>query len=314
MDTAIEAQGVSKSFGQLAVLDSIDLRIERASVFCLLGPNGAGKTTLVRILTTLLPMDSGTATIEGLDVATQPKRIHRLIGVTGQFASVDELLTGVENLVMIGRLHHLGKSEARARAKRLLERFDLTHASNRLVRSYSGGMRRRLDIAASLIADPKVLFLDEPTTGLDPRSRHALWDMIRELTADGLTVLLTTQYLEEADVLADRIAVLDNGTIVNEGSARELKREVGSELLTIALSEPQQLSIALNIARTGQATVDSKAHALTMPIQSPEHLRAVLNRFAEEQIQIDDVALASPTLDDVFFSLTETPSRQEAAT
>ncbi len=246
MSTAIiEAEGLAKSFGDVDALKGVDLTVEAGTVFGLLGPNGAGKTTTVRILTTLLAPDTGWARVAGYDVVTQRGPLRREIGLAGQYAAVDEILTGRENLIMVGRLYRLAIAEAKARADEILERFDLTDARDRQVKTYSGGMRRRLDLAASLVGRPQVLFLDEPTTGLDPRSRLGLWDFIEDLVAEGTTLLLTTQYLEEADRLANRIAVIDHGTVIAEGTSADLKGTIGGDVLELELADPSQLEAAV---------------------------------------------------------------------
>jgi ABC-2 type transport system ATP-binding protein len=287
-------------------LDGVDLRVPAGTVLGLLGPNGAGKTTAVRILTTLLPPDSGSARVAGLDVSRQAPQLRARIGLAGQYAAVDENLTGEENLEMVGRLYHLPKGEPRARAAELLERFDLADAADRLVRTYSGGMRRRLDLAAALVARPPVLFLDEPTTGLDPRSRIALWETIEGRVAEGTTVLLTTQYLDEADRLADRISVIDRGRVIAEGSSDELKDQLGGERLDVTLESERDTAAAIAalepIAAERPALVDG---VLRMPIrQRKGTIAEAVRRLDEAGVGIDDVAVSRPTLDDVFLTLT----------
>jgi ABC-2 type transport system ATP-binding protein len=305
-DVAIEAEGLRKSYGKVRALDGIDLRVPAGTVLGLLGPNGAGKTTAVRILTTLLPLDGGSARVAGLDVAREAPQLRAKIGLAGQYAAVDENLTGAENLEMVGRLYHLPKGEPRARAAELLERFDLSDAADRLVRTYSGGMRRRLDLAAALVARPPVLFLDEPTTGLDPRSRIALWATIEGRVAAGTTVLLTTQYLDEADRLADRISVIDHGKVIAEGSADELKDQVGGEWLDVTLESEDDVEAAIAALEPIAAERPALAEGvLRMPIrQRKGTIAAAVRRLNEAGIGIDDVAMRRPTLDDVFLSLT----------
>jgi ABC-2 type transport system ATP-binding protein len=305
-DVAIEATGLSKSYGEVRALDGIDLRVEQGTVLGLLGPNGAGKTTAVRILTTLLPADGGSARVAGLDVATEAPLLRTKIGLAGQYAAVDENLTGAENLEMVGRLYHLPKGEPRARAAELLERFDLAEAADRLVRTYSGGMRRRLDLAAALVARPPVLFLDEPTTGLDPRSRLALWETIEGRVAGGTTVLLTTQYLDEADRLADRISVIDRGRVIAEGSSDQLKDQVGGERLEVTLESEADAEAAIAALATVAAERPSLADGvLGVPIRQRKGALAEAVRLLNESgVGIDDVAMRRPTLDDVFLKLT----------
>jgi ABC-2 type transport system ATP-binding protein len=303
---AIEAQGLRKSYGKVQALDGIDLHAPTGTVLALLGPNGAGKTTAVRILTTLLPPDGGSARVAGLDVATEAPQLRSKIGLAGQYAAVDENLTGAENLEMVGRLYHLPKGQPRARAAELLRRFDLSDAADRLVRTYSGGMRRRLDLAAALVARPPVLFLDEPTTGLDPRSRLALWETIEGRVASGTTVLLTTQYLDEADRLADRISVIDRGRVIAEGSSDELKNQVGGEWLEITLeseSDAERAIAALEaLAAERPALADG---VLRVPVEQRRGTIAeAVRRLDQAGLGIDDIALRRPTLDDVFLKLT----------
>ena len=307
MSFAIEAVGLTKSYGDTQVLQGIDLAVPRGTVWSLLGPNGAGKTTLVRILTTLARPDTGTARVEGRDVIRDAVAVRQTIGLTGQYASVDELLTGEENLLLTGRLMHLDRAASRRRAAELLERFDLAAAARRRVRTYSGGMRRRLDLAASLMATPPVVFLDEPTTGLDPRSRRTLWDVIRGLAAEGTTILLTTQYLEEADQLADRVAVLHDGRIVTEGSARALKQQVGHERLTLTFADGAEATRAAAVLHADAPLVDAAERTLSLPLQDATALRDVLNRLAAADLRVTDVDLSAPTLDDVFFAVTGAP-------
>ena len=305
-DLAIEATGLCKSYGDVRALESVDLRVPPGTVLGLLGPNGAGKTTAVRILTTLLPPDGGSARVAGLDVVREAAQLRTKIGLAGQYAAVDENLTGAENLEMVGRLYHLPKGEPRSRATELLEHFELSDAADRLVRTYSGGMRRRLDLAAALVARPPILFLDEPTTGLDPRSRLALWETIEGRVAQGTTVLLTTQYLDEADRLADRISVIDHGVVIAEGSSDELKDQVGGEWIDITLDGVADTEAAItaldSVAAERPALTDG---VLRVPIRERRGAIAeVVRRLNEAGVGIDDVAMRRPTLDDVFLTLT----------
>ena len=302
MEAMVQVDGLWKSFGDQAVLEGIDLAIPRGTVFGLLGPNGAGKTTLVRILATLLPFDAGRVRVDGHDVDRDAAAVRRTIGLTGQYASVDELLTGRENLRLLGRLAHLDRASTRHRAAELLERFDLSDAADRRVSTYSGGMRRRLDLAVGLIATPPVIFLDEPTTGLDPRSRRTLWGVIRDLASGGGTILLTTQYLEEADALADEIAVLDHGRVVTRGTARQLKAQVGAERLTVHLRDAADLDRTVRLVPT--ASVDPRTCSLTIPLAGPDDLRSTLNKLAESDITLERTQVSAPTLEDVFVAVT----------
>ncbi len=309
---AIEARGLTKRFGEVLALDDLDLVVPTGTVLGLLGPNGAGKTTAVSILTTLLLPDAGTATIAGADLSTQPGLVRERIGLSGQYAAVDEVLTGRENLEMIGRLYHLGRRRAVGRAEELLERFSLTDAGDRPVKGYSGGMRRRLDLAGALVAAPPVLFLDEPTTGLDPRSRIGLWDVIRELVADGTTLLLTTQYLEEADQLADDIVVIDRGRAIARGTADELKSQVGGERIEVTVRNGDDLDTAraLLAAHTPAHSIDDvdvrpTARTLLAPVNDGvADLAAVLDELGRAAIDVSDIGVRRPTLDDVFLTLT----------
>ncbi|GAA3472127.1 ATP-binding cassette domain-containing protein [Nonomuraea roseola] len=306
-EAAIHARGLTKSFGGTRVLFGVDLAVPTGSLLALLGPNGSGKTTTVRILTTLLAADSGTAAVAGHDVAREPVAVRRAIGLTAQQATVDDLLTGRENLELFSGLYHVGRREARRRTTELLDRFDLGDAADRRVSTYSGGMRRRLDLAASMVAAPRILFLDEPTTGLDPRSRAELWSVIRELLASGTTILLTTQYLEEADQLAARIAVINGGRIVAEDAPDVLKLQVGSERLTLRLSSAEDLSRAGAVLATGGDTglhLDAGRCEVTLALQDPDHLRRALDLLHGAAIAVERVELRTPTLDDVFFELT----------
>jgi daunorubicin resistance ABC transporter ATP-binding subunit len=304
---AIEARNLTKSYGKVQVLKGIDLRVERGTMVALLGPNGAGKTTTVRILCTLLGFDGGMALVEGHDVRTEADKVRAVIGLTGQATALDELLTGRENLVMMGRLYHLTAASARGRAQELLEEFDLLEAAGRSVKTYSGGMRRRLDLAVSLIATPPVLFLDEPTTGLDPRSRLAMWEIIRNLLARGTTILLTTQYLDEADQLADQIVVIDGGTVIAEGTPSALKSRVGKDRLELTFLDDESFGRA--IAELGEDVVDSNANELSASVlikDTNSDVRHALDMLAEAGIALKSLAVHKPTLDDVFLSLTST--------
>ncbi|MCW2622590.1 MAG: drrA3 [Frankiales bacterium] len=308
MTDVIVASGLVKSYAGKAALDGLDLRVPEGTIMGLLGPNGAGKTTTVRILTTLLEPDAGTATVGGFDVRKEPDAVRRTIGLSGQYAAVDEYLTGYENLDMIGRLYKLGRQRSRERARDLLEQFDLVEAADRPVKGYSGGMRRRLDLAGALVATPKVLFLDEPTTGLDPRSRTGMWDVIRELVAGGTTLLLTTQYLEEADRLADDIVVIDHGRIIAQGSADDLKSQVGGERIELVVAEEGQVGAAravLDRISIGAVSVDAQARRLTAPVTGGgSALLEALRELDAAAVKVLDVGLRRPTLDDVFLTLT----------
>ena len=294
---------VRKSFGAVDVLRGVDLEVRAGEVFALLGPNGAGKTTAVRILATLLRPDGGVAEVCGYDVTVHPREVQRLISLTGQSAAVDELLTGVENLVLLGRLRRLGRRGARRRAAELLEQFDLADAGRRLVRTYSGGMRRRLDLAASLVVAPRVLFLDEPTTGLDPRSRQTTWAAVRELAADGVTVLLTTQYLEEADQLADRVAFIDRGEIIALGRPADLKAQLAGERVELRIDAPDMAGRALELA--GAGAVASRGGLVVPTRGSAGEVRDLLNRLDAAGVDVAGVAVHRPTLDDVFLTMTK---------
>ncbi|MFG2993576.1 ATP-binding cassette domain-containing protein [Streptomyces sp. NPDC048257] len=300
-DLGIHATGLTKSYGDLRVLDGIDLAVPRGSVLALLGPNGAGKTTTVRILATLTAADAGTARVAGHDTVSERSRVRELISLTGQFAALDDLLTGTETLRMMGRLAGLSPRAARTRADGLLARFGLTEAAGRTAKTYSGGMRRRLDLAASLVSRPEVLFLDEPTNGLDPRSRQDLWDLVRELRADGTTVLLTTQYLEEADRLADRVAVLSGGRIAAEGTAAELKARVAGHRLDLTLTT----GAAYEALAPRAVHLDPDELTLGLPTDgTAAHVRALLDELDPDRTDIDRFSLRSATLDDVFLALT----------
>jgi ABC-2 type transport system ATP-binding protein len=314
VDPAVETTGLHKSYGDVEALRGIDLRVERGSVFGLLGPNGAGKTTAVRILTTLLRPDDGSARVAGFDVVRDAGRVRERIGLAGQYAAVDENLTGFENLEMVGRLYHLGRRQSRDRARELLSDFDLAEAGGRLVRTYSGGMRRRLDLAAALVARPPVLFLDEPTTGLDIRSRIDLWDAIEALVSAGTTVLLTTQYLDEADRLADRIAVIDQGSVIAEGTPSELKTQVGGERLEIHLCDDgrgaEAVTALASIASDRPFVEDG---SVRVPVAERRGTIAnAVRRLDDAGIAIDDISVSTPTLDDVFLNLTGHAAEPEA--
>jgi ABC-2 type transport system ATP-binding protein len=302
---AIELQGITKDFGEIRALDGVDLVVEPGTVYGLLGPNGAGKTTAVRVLTTIIQPDSGTARVLGVDVTREPNRVRSSIGLAGQYAAVDEQLTGRENLHLVGRLSHQPKAFVTARADELLERFSLTDAADRPLKTFSGGMRRRLDLAASLVHRPPVLFLDEPTTGLDPRSRNDLWDLIRELVADGTTLLLTTQYLEEADQLADRIAVIDRGRVIADGTATELKAQMGATVLEVSFADPGAARAAVGAV----AGVLPGAEASGSVVRAPTHDGArtameVLRALDAAGAEVSGLTIREPSLDDVFLTLT----------
>jgi ABC-2 type transport system ATP-binding protein len=314
LSTAIRAEGVHHRFGDVVALDGLDLEVEAGTVFGLLGPNGAGKTTLVRILATLLRPTSGRAGVLGHDVVAEPLAVRRRIGLAGQFAAVDAELTGRENVEMVGRLYRLSAAEARARAGEVLERFGLADAADRRVSTYSGGMRRRLDLGASLIGRPPVLLLDEPTTGLDPRTRQELWDTVDELRREGTTVLLTTQYLEEADRLAQRIAVVDHGRIAAEGTAVELKATVGTEMLIVRvdplLAEDAAATLA-DLAAHDEPLVDAAAGEIRLPVVDPSASAEAIRRFDARGLPIASIQLVQPSLDDVFMTLTGHPAETE---
>jgi ABC-2 type transport system ATP-binding protein len=309
---AIVVTGLCKAFGDQVVLDGVDLTVDEGTIFGLLGPNGAGKTTAVRILSTLIRADGGTARVAGHDVAREPDAVRAAIGVTGQFSAVDSLLTGAENLLLMADLHHLGRAEGRRRTTALLDRFDLTDAANKTAATYSGGMRRRLDLAMTLVGDPRVIFLDEPTTGLDPRSRRTMWEIIRGLAADGVTIFLTTQYLDEADELAGRLAVLDRGRLVATGTAEELKRRVPGGHIRLRFTDPADVATA---ARVLNGQPDDDALTVQVPADgSVRSLRALLDRLDDAALDVGELSVHTPDLDDVFFALTGHPTTEKEGT
>jgi len=310
---AITATGLRRSFGDHVVLDGIDLNVPRGTVFALLGANGAGKTTTVKILSTLIRADGGSARVAGHDVAAQPDAVRAAIGVTGQFSAVDNLLTGRENLILMADLHHLGRAVGRRRTADLLDRFDLGGAADKPASTYSGGMRRRLDLAMTLVGTPQVIFLDEPTTGLDPRSRREMWQIVRELLADGVTIFLTTQYLEEADALADRIALLDGGRLVAEGTPEQLKRLVAGGHVSLRFTDPEELDIASRVFPDGTRNEE----ALTLQVPSDGRvrtLRALLGRVEDASLEVEELTVHTPDLDDVFLALTGNGNRSNGTT
>jgi ABC-2 type transport system ATP-binding protein len=315
VSAAIEAHGLIKRYGNKAALDGVDLEVARGSVCALLGPNGAGKTTAVRVLTTLTQPDAGTARVAGHDVVSDAVEVRRSIGLAAQDATVDGLLTGHENLTMIGELHHLGRRAARTRADELLEQFSLADARDKLAKEYSGGMRRRLDLAATLVAQPEILFLDEPTTGLDPRARNDLWDVLEHLVDGGATLLLTTQYLEEADRLADDIVVVDHGHVIARGDARSLKRQAGGDHLHVLCADRADVeTVVAIVARfaSGRPTVDDRS--VTAPAEGGvEAIARLAEALAGEDIVVEDLGLRQPTLDDAFLTLTGAPAELEEA-
>jgi ABC-2 type transport system ATP-binding protein len=307
---AIAVRGLRKSYGKQVVLDGIDLNVAEGTTFALLGPNGAGKTTTVQILSTLITADGGEARVAGHDLAREPDAVRAAIGVTGQFSAVDNLLTGEENLQLMADLYHLGKREGRRRVAALLDRFDLTEAARKPLATYSGGMRRRLDLAMTLVGDPRIIFLDEPTTGLDPRSRHTMWQIIRELVSDGVTVFLTTQYLDEADELADRVAVLNDGKIAAEGTAEELKRLIPGGHVQLRFDDPAAYQRA--IGALPSTVRDNTALTLQIPSDGTQReLRSILDRLDSAGIEADELTVHTPDLDDVFFALTASNKIQE---
>jgi ABC-2 type transport system ATP-binding protein len=308
MPGAIYAEGLVKTFGDVRALDGVDLDVPEGTVLGLLGPNGAGKTTTVRCLTTLLRPDSGKAVVAGIDVLKQPDRVRRSIGLSGQFAAVDEYLTGRENLQMVGQLYQMSARDAKTRAGRLLERFNLADAADRPAKTYSGGMRRRLDLAAALVVSPPVMFMDEPTTGLDPRNRQQLWEVIQELVSGGTTLLLTTQYLEEADHLAHDICVVDHGKVIARGDARSLKRQVGGDNIGVTVVDPADLDRTVELLRgctDGDPVVDRPLRTVTAPTSAGvAGLASVANTLAGAGLRVEDLSLRQPTLDEVFLILT----------
>jgi oleandomycin transport system ATP-binding protein len=305
MNHAVLAEGLAKRFGETTALAGVDLAVRTGTVLGLLGPNGAGKTTAVRILTTLLPPDGGRAQVCGLDVVRQAHQVRQLTGLTGQYASVDEMLTGAENLLLIGRLLGQPRAQAKRRARELLAQFDLSDAANRAAKTYSGGMRRRLDLAASLVSRPRVLFLDEPTTGLDPRSRLGMWRIVRDLVADGVTVLLTTQYLDEADQLADEIVVIDHGQVIATGTPAQLKSRTGAQPLVVRPADAADLPIVLSVVRDVTAAEPVvEGSTVTASVTDPALLPAVVRRLDAAQVLVAELALRDASLDEVFLSLT----------
>jgi ABC-2 type transport system ATP-binding protein len=310
---AITATRLRKSFGDHVVLDGIDLHVSEGTVFSLLGPNGAGKTVTVQILSTLIGADGGEVRVAGHDLARDPDSIRAVIGVTGQFSAVDNLLTGEENLILMADLHHLGRREGRRRAAELLERFDLVESGKKMAATYSGGVRRRLDLAMTLVGEPRIIFLDEPTTGLDPRSRRTMWQIIRDLVAGGVTIFLTTQYLEEADELADRVAVLDYGRLVAEGTPDELKRRVPGGHVRLQFADARGLESAVHTL--GEVLRDDVALTLQVPSDgSLRSLKTLLDRLDDESIEVDELTVHTPDLDDVFLALTGHPRNEKVTT
>jgi ABC-2 type transport system ATP-binding protein len=309
---AISVTGLQKSFGDKVVLDGIDLTVQEGTIFALLGPNGAGKTTTVHILSTLIPADGGQAQVAGHDVAAAADSVRAAIGVTGQFSAVDNLLTGEENLLLMADLHHLGRTEGRRRAAALLDQFDLTDAAKKTAATYSGGMQRRLDLAMTLVGNPRLIFLDEPTAGLDPRSRRNMWQTIRDLAAQGVTIFLTTQYLEEADQLSDRIAVLDHGRIVAQGTADELKRQIPGGHIQLEFQDIAELESAARLL--GLTSPDDESLCLQVPSDGniPE-LRKLLDRLDDASAKVQRLSIHTPDLDDVFFAFTSRPDSQKAS-
>ncbi|WP_030378887.1 MULTISPECIES: daunorubicin resistance protein DrrA family ABC transporter ATP-binding protein [unclassified Streptomyces] len=316
MPGAIYAEGLVKTFGDVRALDGVDLDVPEGTVLGLLGPNGAGKTTAVRCLTTLLRPDSGKAVVAGIDVVRNPDAVRRSVGLSGQFAAVDEYLTGRENLQMVGQLYQMKAKAAKARAGELLEQFHLAEAGDRPAKTYSGGMRRRLDLAAALVVSPPVMFMDEPTTGLDPRNRQQLWEVIKQLVSGGTTLLLTTQYLEEADHLAHDIAVVDHGRVIARGTSDQLKARTGGERVEVVVHERDHLTTASQVLHgfgKGEVTTDEHIRRLTVPVTGGAKLLAeVIRELDARGIEIDDIGLRRPTLDDVFLSLTGHVAEEEA--
>jgi oleandomycin transport system ATP-binding protein len=309
---AIWAEGLVKHFGETKALDGVDLGVRTGTVLGLLGPNGAGKTTAVRVVSTLLKPDAGHATVGGYDIEKQAHQVRQLVGLTGQYAAVDEMLTGAENLLLIGRLLGIPKAQAKQRARELLEQFDLTGAAERAAKTYSGGMRRRLDLAASLVGRPPILYLDEPTTGLDPRARSGLWDLIRGLVADGVTVLLTTQYLEEADELADEIVVIDHGRVIATGTPDDLKRKTGAQMLAVRPEDVNDLpTVTTAVAELAKATPEVRNDLVTAPVTDSAVLPALVRRLDDANIRLAELTLRNSSLNEVFLSLTGHPAEDE---
>lgn len=311
-ENSIVVDKLQKSYGKLVVLDGISFAVKHGTILALLGPNGAGKTTIVKILSTLLEADGGRAAIEGYDVVKQADEVRSKIGLTGQYAAVDEYLTGEENLQMMGRLYRLSKEDTKRRGAELIKLVDLVDASKRPVRTYSGGMKRRLDLAMSLIANPPVIFLDEPTTGLDPRSRLAIWDMIKQLARNGTTILLTTQYLEEADLLADNIIVIDGGKVIAEGTADSLKAKVGNDRLEIVIGKNSNFQKACELMDSKALQTSEESRSISIPSKGVKHLKEMLQKFEDAKIRVETVSLQRPTLDDVFLTLTGHAATREA--
>lgn len=303
-ENAIVVENLTKSFKELKVLKGINLTVKKGQVHALLGPNGAGKTTMIRIMSTLLLPDSGKISIDGYDVVEHPDKVRTVIGLTGQYAAVDEYLTGFENMEMMGRLYRLSVKDAKKRGAELLKRFQLDEAANRVVKTYSGGMRRRLDLAISLIATPPVIFLDEPTTGLDPRSRNTMWEIIKDLVKEGVTILLTTQYMEEADQLADMITVIDQGKVIAEGTSDQLKQKIGNERLELTIAKGSNLEEAKKIVK-GEVVKNDEKGTLVIPMKDGvREVKQILDDMASKNIQVESLSLHKPTLDDVFLTLT----------
>jgi ABC-2 type transport system ATP-binding protein len=316
MDLAIETHGLMKSFGDVRAVDGIDLSIRSGGVYGVLGPNGAGKTTVIRMLATLLVPDGGTATVLGHDVVHEAAEVRARVALTGQFASLDEDLTGLENLVLLARLYGYGRGAAKRRAVELLDAFDLGEAAAKQVKAYSGGMRRRIDIAGSIVVRPDLMFLDEPTTGLDPRSRNQVWEIVRALVGAGTTILLTTQYLEEADQLADRIAVIDHGRVIAEGTSGELKASVGAGAVKVRVTDPAdrvEVARLLSESLDAQAVLESDVAALTLRVAEPALVAGALQRVGDHGLRISEYALGQPSLDEVFLALTGKPPAAEAS-